>query len=107
MYVLHFAPDNASLIVRLALEEMGLSYRTALVDRAVRAQDGGTYRAVNPTGLIPALETPQGVVFETGAILLWLGEVHGRMAPRPCAIGPQRVVPPPIQTRWQPLSAQR
>ncbi len=83
MYVLHFAPDNASLIVRLALEEMGLSYRTALVDRAVRAQDGGTYRAVNPTGLIPALETPQGVVFETGAILLWLGEVHGRMAPRP------------------------
>ncbi|MDA0961736.1 MAG: glutathione S-transferase, partial [Proteobacteria bacterium] len=26
-YVLHYAPDNASLIVRLALEEMDLPYR--------------------------------------------------------------------------------
>ena len=40
MYVLHYAPDNASLIVRLALEEMGLPYRTVLVDRARREQDG-------------------------------------------------------------------
>jgi len=83
MYVLHYAPDNSSLAVRLVLEEMGLPYRTVLVDRAARAQDGAAYRAVNPTGLIPALETPQGVLFETAAILLWLAEMHGRMAPAP------------------------
>ena len=26
MYVLHYAPDNASLILRIALEELGAPY---------------------------------------------------------------------------------
>lgn len=83
MYILHYAPDNASLIIRLALEELGLPYRAALVDRPRRAQDGPAYRAINPLGLIPALETPQGALFETGAILLWLSEAQGRLVPPP------------------------
>jgi glutathione S-transferase len=85
MYVLHYVPDNASLAVRLALEELGLAYRTSLVDRAVLAQEGAAYRAVTPTGLIPALETPQGAIFETGAVLLWLADRHGGLAPAPDA----------------------
>ena len=81
---LHYAPDNASLIVRLALEELDLPYETQLVDRAVRAQEGAEYRAINPHGLIPALETPDGAIFETGAILTWLeGRAPGRLAPPP------------------------
>ena len=83
MYVLHYAPDNASLIVRLALEELGLAYRCMLVDRARRAQDSAAYRRLNPAGLFPALETPQGPMSETGAILLWLSETHGALAPAP------------------------
>ena len=85
MYVLHYAPDNASLAVRLALEELGVPYRSALVDRAARAQEAATYRAVSPTALIPALETPDGAIFETGAILLWLADRHGGLAPAPGA----------------------
>ncbi len=81
MYVLHYAPDNASLIVRLALLELGLPFQTRLVDRSARAQDSAAYRALAPTGLIPALETPQGVLFETGAILLALADSSGRMFP--------------------------
>ena len=77
MYTLHFAPDNASLIVRLVLESAGLPYRTALVDRSLRQQDSAAYRAINPTGLIPTLETPQGPIAETAAILLWLSDTHG------------------------------
>jgi glutathione S-transferase len=83
MYRLHYAPDNASLVVRLALEELGVPYRTALVDRAARAQEGAAYRALAPTGLIPVLETPDGPLFETGAILLWLADRHGGLAPAP------------------------
>ncbi|MEM6889393.1 MAG: glutathione S-transferase family protein [Pseudomonadota bacterium] len=82
-YVLHYAPDNASLCVRLMLEEIGLAYRTALVDRAAKGQYAPAYLALNPNGLIPALETPQGVMFETAAILLWLSETHGLMGVRP------------------------
>jgi glutathione S-transferase len=82
MYVLHYAPDNASLIIRLVLEAAALPYRTALVDRATRQQDSTAYRALNPAGLIPTLETPDGVVSETAAILLWLGDRHG-LCPAP------------------------
>lgn len=83
MFTLHYAPDNASLIVRIVLEEMGLPYRCALVDRARREQEGAAFRALNPAGVIPVLETPGGVLSETGAILLWLAETEGRMAPPP------------------------
>lgn len=82
MYILHYAPDNASLIIRLVMDGAGLPYRTALVDRAKRQQDGPAYRALNPTGLIPTLETPLGPISETGAILLWLVDTH-RLGPAP------------------------
>jgi glutathione S-transferase len=75
-YRLHYAPDNASLIIRLALEEMGLPYNAVLVDRSARAQRSAPYLVLNPHGRIPVLETPDGAIFETGAILLWLADRH-------------------------------
>lgn len=71
------------MVIRLALEEIGLPYDTVLVDRSVRAHKSQAYLRLNPNGLIPVLETPQGPLFETGAILLWLADTHGRMAPAP------------------------
>ncbi|MEP2640805.1 glutathione S-transferase family protein [Roseobacter sp.] len=82
-YTLHYAPDNASLIIRLALEELRVPYRTQLVDRRTGAQKGPAHRRRHPGGLIPALDTPQGAIFETGAILLWLADRHGHLAPPP------------------------
>lgn len=82
-YRLHYAPDNASLIIRLALEEMRVPYRTALVNRAANGQSSPAYLALNPNGLIPVLETPNGAIFETGAILLWLADQHGALLPAP------------------------
>jgi glutathione S-transferase len=82
MYTLHYAPDNASLIVRLVLDGAGISYRTALVDRRARQQDSPAYRALNPAGLVPTLETPLGPIAETGAILLWLADTHA-LGPAP------------------------
>ena len=75
-YVIHYAPDNAVLIIRLALEQRGLPYHAQLVDRAAQAQRAPAYLALNPNGLIPVLETPQGPLFETAAILLWLGAYY-------------------------------
>ena len=82
-YTLHYAPDNASFIVRIALEMMGTPYRVELVDRSSAAQSAPAYRALNPLGMIPALETNEGVIFETGAILLWLADKHQSLYPRP------------------------
>ncbi len=83
MYTLHYAPDNASLCIRLALDHLGAPYQTRLVDRGTSAQRSAAYLELNPNGLIPALETPDGVLFETGAILLWLADRHDGLAPPP------------------------
>jgi len=81
-YRLHYAPDNASLVIRLVLEDLDVPYETVLLDRRARAQKSPAYLALNPNGLIPVLETPDGAIFETGAILLWLADRHGG-APAP------------------------
>ena len=78
---LHYAPDNASLCVRLALETLQVPYQTVLVDRRAGGHRTAAYLALNPNGLIPVLETAEGPLFETGAILLHLSEVHGGLMP--------------------------
>lgn len=85
-HVLHYAPDNASLIIRLLLEELGVPFETRLVDRKGHAQRSPAYRALNPVGRIPVLETPHGAMFETAAIALWLADTHrdaAALAPLP------------------------
>lgn len=82
-YRLHYAPDNASVIIRLVLEDLGAPYETVLLERSKQAHAAPAYLALNPGGLIPTLETPEGAIFETGAILLWLADRHGRLAPAP------------------------
>lgn len=81
--ILHYAPDNASLIIRLVLEEAAVPYETRLVDRSRDAQTSKAYLKLHPGGTIPVLETPHGPLFETAAILLWITERTGRMAPPP------------------------
>lgn len=81
LFRLHYAPDNASLVVRLVLNELGVAYDTQLVDRSTQAHKSAAYRELNPNGLIPVLETAQGPLFETAAILLWLSDTTGRMGP--------------------------
>jgi glutathione S-transferase len=82
-YVLHTWPDTAALIVRFVLEELAVPYHAVTIDRHNGALDSQTYRALQPLGKIPALETPDGPIFETAAILLYLSEKHGRLAPGP------------------------
>ncbi|MCB1492083.1 MAG: glutathione S-transferase family protein [Rhodobiaceae bacterium] len=92
MITLHFAPDNASLVVRAVLEELGETYEAVLVDRAAREQDGAAYRALNPNGLIPVCIIDGEPVFETGAIVLTLAERAGRLVPLPGEAGRNRLL---------------
>jgi glutathione S-transferase len=81
LYRLHYAPDNASLCVRMICDHLGLAYDTVLVERSTKAQQSQDYLALNPNGKIPAFETPDGPMFETAAILLWLADRHGALVP--------------------------
>ena len=80
---LHHAPDFASTIVRFALEELELPHTLAIADIDGGALASPEYHQVNPVGLIPALETDHGPMFETAAILLWLVDRTGRLGPGP------------------------
>lgn len=85
MYVLHTRDDSAALAVRLVLEELGQPYETRLVSKEAGDPESPAYRALQPLGLVPALETPDGPMFETAAILLWLADRHKALAPAPDA----------------------
>jgi glutathione S-transferase len=60
------------LRVRWALEEAGLPYRTRLLEQG--DQDKPEYRALQPFGQVPIFEEDGQVLFETGAIVLHIGE---------------------------------
>lgn len=81
MYALHTMKDSAGVAVHLVLQEIGMPFDVHMVDRDNGARDTPAYRALHPLGLVPALETPDGPMFETAAILLWLADRHGGLAP--------------------------
>ncbi len=68
------------LRVRWALEEAGLPYRVRLL--AQGDQDKPEYRAVQPFGQVPIFDEDGFVLFESGAIVLHIGERSEALLPR-------------------------
>ena len=58
--------------VRWALEEAGIPYQERLIGREDRAT--AAYRALQPFGQVPAIETDELKLFESGAIVLHIAE---------------------------------
>ncbi|MDE2183345.1 MAG: glutathione S-transferase family protein [Alphaproteobacteria bacterium] len=80
-----WVPDFArgqvrDLRVRWALEEAGLPYRTRLLEPG--DQDKPEYRALQPFGQVPIFQEDDFVLFETGAIILYLGERSEALLPK-------------------------
>ncbi|HTE43296.1 MAG TPA: glutathione S-transferase family protein [Steroidobacteraceae bacterium] len=68
------------LRARWALEEAGLSYQTRLLEQG--DQDKPEYRAKQPFGQVPILEENGHILFETGAIVLSIGERSEALLPK-------------------------
>jgi glutathione S-transferase len=68
------------LRVRWALEEAGLPYETRLLEQG--DQDKPDYRALQPFGQVPIFEEDGFVLFETGAIVLYIGERSEALLPK-------------------------
>ena len=77
--------------ISVALEEMGLPYTVRVVDLRKGEQRDPEFLKISPSGKIPAIVDPDGPggrrisVFESGAILYYLGEKTGRFWPRDLA----------------------
>lgn len=66
--------STASYRVRIALNLKGLSYEQATHDLRTGAQRSDVFRALNPQGLVPALEADGHFLTQSPAILEWLEE---------------------------------
>lgn len=64
--------------VALALEEMGLAYEPKPVDTRLGQQHTPEYKAINPNAKAPAIVDDGMRVFDSNAILLYLGEKTGK-----------------------------
>jgi len=67
------------------LEEIGLEYSVHPIDLAKQEQKAPEYIAMNPNGRIPVIvdhDNDDFVVFESGAILMYLAEKTGQLLPK-------------------------
>ncbi len=74
--------------ISVALEEMGLPYEVHVVDITKGEQNDPAFVAISPNRKIPAIVDTDGPggkpisVFESGAILIYLGQKSGKFWPR-------------------------
>jgi len=70
-------PLSSGTRVAWALEELGVAYEYIEVDAKQAEHRSPRYLAINPQGKVPALVDGKLTLFESGAILLYLGEKYG------------------------------
>ena len=70
--------------VSIALEELALPYTLKVIDLVAGEQKSEFFLTINPNGRIPAIidrEAGDLMLFESGAILIYLAEKTGRLLP--------------------------
>jgi glutathione S-transferase len=70
-------PQSSGTKVAWALEELGLPYERVLLDRKKGENRAPAYLGVHPSGRVPALLDGEVRLFESTAIIAWLGDKYG------------------------------
>ena len=82
---LYSLPTPNGVKVSIMLEEIGLTYEPHRIDIGANETWTPEFLSLNPNGKIPAIIDPDGPggkpigLFESGAILVYLGEKTGRL----------------------------
>lgn len=90
MLTFYHAPRSRSFSILWLLEELGVDYRTVVVD--IRSEEGARadYRSIQPHGKVPAIRHDDATVTERAAICLYLGERFAQAGLAPAAGAPDR-----------------
>lgn len=83
MIRLHHVSGSRSMRVLWLIEELGLDCELqswSLTDGGLRRPE---FVAISPAGRVPALEIDGRAIFESGAIIQYLTERQGQLAPKP------------------------
>jgi len=83
MIQLHYYPSTASMAPHILLEELGVPFDLALVDRTRDMHKSADYLRLNPNGLIPVLVHDDLVLYESAAVCLHLADAHPEAALAP------------------------
>lgn len=84
--------SGTSYRTRIALNLKGIAYGQATVNLLAGAQRSETFRALNPQGLVPALEADGVLITQSPAILEWLEERYPDPPLLPARAGDRAIV---------------
>jgi glutathione S-transferase len=90
MYTLYYSPGTASMVVHLALLEIGADYQLRKVDIDQGEQHDAHYLTLNPGAKVPTLLIDGRAVYESGALLIVLADRHPQAALSPPPGTPER-----------------
>ena len=76
MKLYSFFRSGTSHRLRIALNLKGIDTDYAAVDLRVDEQQKEAFKAINPQGLVPALDTGEQILIQSPAIIEWLEEKH-------------------------------
>jgi maleylpyruvate isomerase len=76
MKLYSFFRSGTSHRLRIALNLKGITTDYAAIDLRVDEQQKEAFKAINPQGMVPALDTGEQVLIQSPAIIEWLEEKH-------------------------------
>lgn len=79
MLKLYGGARSRASIVQWYLEELGVPYEFILLDMQAGEHRQPEYLAINPMGKVPAIVDGDFQLWESGAILFYLAQKHGKM----------------------------
>jgi GSH-dependent disulfide-bond oxidoreductase len=94
---LYSSPTQNGVKISAMLEEIGLPYEPHFIDLGQGDNHTAEFLSLNPNGRIPATRDPDGangtplILFESGAILVYLAEKTGKLLPSDAALRYQTI----------------
>ncbi|HWU76276.1 MAG TPA: glutathione S-transferase family protein [Rhodanobacter sp.] len=85
MYTLYYSPGSASMLVHMALLDIGVPHTLEQVDLKAGQQRSAAYLAINPNGVVPTLMVDGVPHGEAAALTMLLAERHPEAALAPAA----------------------
>ena len=76
MLALYYSCKSCASAPHILLHDAGAAFEARHIDFATGEQNGPEFLAINPKGRVPALVTPDGVLTENPAILLYIAQTH-------------------------------
>ena len=76
MLALYYSRKSCAYAPHILLHDAGAAFEPRHIDFATGEQNGPEFLAINPKGRVPALVTPDGILTENPAILLFIAQTH-------------------------------